>query len=427
MLDVDVELQGTTDVDIQVSYSVTGGTATEGADYTLPAVRTLTFPADPNNTPQIQSLPITITDDVEVEDTGVAPPIGVGDTENVIITLDTPLPDDDVTLGPPSSATVYILDNDDIDTPDPNGPLPEPEIDPSYEERYFQTGGQRSEGEWYIEAHQDHELEITIPADWPAVQPVSFDLYSPGVHQSTGNGKIDEIDGVYDTTATYTLTLKGNATPEFGTPKVYAPDNTITNSVTNAASWDRLATIPGNQAAGNTYVLRATVESPTEAGRDTNGWGLYVGYDDDGDITTPPIDEGTTGDPIKIGIVRSSLQYTLPDTDVRCQVLYQDVDSSDFVPRNGLDTIAFHNFDIEGFNAEVWYYSPDDTVYRGTWQNEQWNGPDGTSTARGEGDIIYNPAIGQWRLVTCTSRADQYTQEGITGKPTYFTPDGRLP
>jgi hypothetical protein len=428
-------LQGKTDVDIQVSYSVAGGTATEGADYTLPAVRTLTFPADPNNPTQLQSFQVAIIDDIEVEDTDVPPPAPFsGDAETVNIALDAPPPDADFSLGTPGSATVYIIDNDGGRKA--SDPLPAPEVDENYDTRYFQTGGQRNAGEWYVvDANQAHEFEITIPSDWPAGTPISFDLFSPGLYNSPSDAEIDEINnddgGIYDTTATYTLTLEGEATPLVTT--TYDPDSTIDNVTTNIDAWDRLYTI-ANPTAGATYILNAKVTytgpppSPTTPdGRDTNGWGLYVGDDDDGDITSPPIDEGTSGNPIKVGIVRSTYQYTLPDNDPRCMVLHQNVDSSDFVPRNGVDTIAFHNFDIEGAMAEVWYYSPDDTVYRGDWQNENWNGPDGTSETRGEGDVIYSPAEGWWRLVTCTDEGDQFIQEGITGKPTYFTDDGRLP
>jgi hypothetical protein len=435
-IDVRVELQGKTSVPVDVTFSVSGGAtapAIEGADYTLsPTNGILTFPADSVNTTQEQFIEVTIIDDVEVEPGVGIGGVGTGDYEVAVFELDDPQAE--VTVGTPSSATVYIQDDDDNNTsvPDPNGPLPAAEVPTSYDNRYFQTGGPRSSGEWYlVEANQDHEFVITIPSDWPTGTPVSFDLFSPGVYNSVP-GDIDEVRGAHDTNTTFTLTLKGDIAPLTGTPKTYNPDSSITNSVTNTASWDRLITIPGSEAAGNTYILNTDAiytgpaSPPAPDGRDTNGWGLYVGYDDDSDITTRPRDrEG--GSPIEVSIVRGTYQYTLPDGDPRCMVLYQFVDSSDFVVRNGIDTIAFHNFDVERADAEVWYYSPDDTVYRGTWRDANWNGPDGTSAERGEGDVIYNPAEGWWRLITCTNEGDQYIQEGITGKPTYLAPDGSLP
>jgi hypothetical protein len=198
--------------------------------------------------------------------------------------------------------------------------------------------------------------------------------------------------------------------------------------MSNAAAWDRFYTIT-NPTAGDTYTLRTIVASAAgEDGRDTNGWGLEVGYDNDTDPTTKPANfDRQGGSPIEVGISRGTVQYTLPDNDPRCMVTYQDVETSDFNTIDGVDTIAFHNFDIEGGTAaEVWYYDPNDKVYRGTWDDGRWNGPDGTDIDRGQGDVIYEPTPGQWRLVTCTRQGDQYVQEGITGKPTYFAADRSL-
>jgi hypothetical protein len=88
-----VKLSHISSAAVQVSYAVTGGTATSGADYTL-AAGTLTFPAGE----QYRTFPVAIVNDATGEP-----------NETVVITLSNPV---NATLGAKKTYTYTIEDND---------------------------------------------------------------------------------------------------------------------------------------------------------------------------------------------------------------------------------------------------------------------------------------------------------------------------
>jgi hypothetical protein len=94
-----VKRTGTLSAPATVDYAVTGGSATNGADYSLPASGTLTFPAGAATA----SLPVTLIPDTVDEP-----------NETVELTLSNPLLDGGagLGLGTPAVTTVTIADND---------------------------------------------------------------------------------------------------------------------------------------------------------------------------------------------------------------------------------------------------------------------------------------------------------------------------
>ncbi len=95
--------------EVTVNYSVTGGTAIEGQDYTVSA-EPLPFPAGDTE----ESIKIIILPDGLVEP-----------DKTIIVTLSNPSPSGDVTIGTNASHTYTILNDDDKTDPNTYGHIPE--------------------------------------------------------------------------------------------------------------------------------------------------------------------------------------------------------------------------------------------------------------------------------------------------------------
>jgi hypothetical protein len=187
----------------------------------------------------------------------------------------------------------------------------------------------------------------------------------------------------------------------------------------------RFATI--DPANCGVYELRSET-----ADNDSNGWSLRIGRDNDSDPgNTPPANyrdidaRPGTGDETIVGLMQMTVQ--LRHSAATCTTFYEHV-------APGRATIAFHNYDLDAspsFDAHVRVqYYPPGVVYdpqgnptpgsiAGTAsRNGEWN--NGSTTDRGTGDVINNPASGWWRIVTCANKENQYIQEGQQGVLAYL-------
>ena len=429
---VTVQLSAPAPFAITVDYTAVGGTATN-TDYTL-VPDTISFA--PGQT--VASFGVTLLDDVLVEKPS---------QETVQLQLLAPSPVG-TTISGPNPATLTINDDDAA---------------PVFESgSYFHTAAPDADpnsGYWYtsnapVKGYNYLVFHIPCVAGSPAVQ---IDLFSPTVSDDPNpaaddDGDTDIQDDVIAPSTIFELYGPGTTVgPATNIPAPGGPGS-ITSTTYNLDQygdvWVAFATLPPGSCG--TYLLRSqtlTVDvnvgpTPTAEQDDINSWGIRLGWEMDGDLSTPPVRDADgiagSGDEVVIGVLQGTLQHiSVPAGDVTCTTLYQYVAS-------GLAEVRFHNFDLDyppGFdnNAKVRYYPPgasyDPTGQAGVALNDPagtsqgyigtaagpnvWNGAGATELNR-VGDVVNNPENGWWRIVTCTSLINTFVQEGQSGVPLYF-------
>ncbi len=347
------------------------------------------------------------------------------------------------------------------------------EIPPTGISTFIQTNGPNGAiglADWYSAttvqngAETYHYFEIFVPDDWPTDKPIHIDLYSPEINcEAATTGAVDEVGDVnnqevnnpaitdcaslggatdqrfldhaddtrfelYDrgTTTDYL-----NAMPEPGAAGSIA--STIYDPVdTQPEQWVRFHTLAAPVLPG-TYVFRTDVvgddvndDFPQD--NDQNAWRLRVGWDDDNDINTPPVDnpDGNPGtnDELFVGVVNSTFQHNDNDPNNQCLTLYE------LIPQ-GQPDIEFDNYDIDN-NGRVRYYKPSEASLfdplanlNGTVGsvsgNAAWlNGASQPHPDPGTGDNFPNPESGIWRAVTCVTPDNQYIQEAQAAVSAFY-------
>ncbi len=319
---------------------------------------------------------------------------------------------------------------------------------PIVDNLFYQTNGPRDSivyGDWYSSSDSSnggngyHYFFIQVPPGWIDSILIDIDLYSPAIHSSS-SGKDVKQGGFADDTY-FEVFEPGTvfSAPDQPGPgaagsidafkKTYSPTNDL-------ETWERLCSIT-NPVPGGRYILRThtgNLSGPNNQQNDRNGWSLRVGYDDDGNVVTPPRTDYDlipgTNDEITFGIVQTELnQRDLPGSanPSTCQTLYEYV-------APGLSSVAFHNYDIlDGGGLGVWqlvrYYSPSSAydpigqtggiagTVTGSDNDYIWN--QGDHSTRG-GDVINNPEPGWWRIVSCMRNGNRYVQEGQEDVPAYY-------
>ncbi len=166
---------------------------------------------------------------------------------------------------------------------------------------------------------------------------------------------------------------------------------------------------------------------------DQNSWRLRVGFDNDTDPNNPfppnwdDFDQlPGTDDELLVGLYQYAFQQN--SGGVQCNTLYEFVQENSSCPNSPPtppdSNICFNNFDMDG-NTRVRYYPPLTPLdpngliggIAGTLSpNGQWNG--GSQTARG-GDLITNPAVGWWGIVSCLSSNNQLAQDAQENVPQF--------
>ncbi len=270
----------------------------------------------------------------------------------------------------------------------------------------------------------NNTFTIDIPCSWPADRAVDIDLYSAEIDSVTpGAGDppaIDEIRaGSDDTTFVLTQLTDGSGNPV---------NNLIQTQTFTAESdghdWANLATLQSNSVPLDTQDFCGLYElSGSTSDDDDNSFRIRVGFDDDGDIDTPPIDDidglPGSGDELQVGFIQATLQHA---TGGICSTLYE-------VVPEGLASIVLNNFDMDN-SGSVTYYPPGvppdpggapgaDGIVGTVSGNAQWNG---STNATRVGDTITDPDPGVWSIVTCVGAGNQYVQEGIEGSPAFLEP-----
>ncbi len=378
---ITVALDEPASVPVTVGYATSGGSATAGVDYS-PVNGTLTFvPGGPLQ--QTISIPIL----ADADSTAY---------ESMMLLLNDPV---NASLGIANSALLEIVES--------------PLVPDDMTQGYNQTNGPNAamgEGDWYTSVVPGkvagyHYFAIHVPAGWPAAESIHIDLFSP---EMVSEPSIDETTGSADTT-TFELYRQGTLVgPAINQPAPGGGNSLVVRNYPPTAGpdqWRRFSTITP-PAGGGRYILR--VETSDD---DQNGWGIRVGYDDDGDPTNPPPAhfqdfDGLPGtnDEIVVGTFQAASEQAVSGGGINCQSRYVYIGPT-------ASSVVFRNFDIEGMGS-VSYYSPAGNLLPGTVSAEnQWNNDGTTSpTSRLGGDVIpIEP--GWWQIRTCTDNNNQYIQE----------------
>ncbi|MFK7955747.1 MAG: LamG-like jellyroll fold domain-containing protein, partial [Lysobacterales bacterium] len=294
-------------------------------------------------------------------------------------------------------------------------------------------------GDWYTANDNGvnggfHYVGIYVPCGWPVDQEIHIDLFSP--EMNTNNPGLDEANSGGLGTTTFELFDVGTPVASPATPPVGGAGTLLSIDYPPSSApeeWIRAFTLgddPGATApiSCGQYVLRiaSTVD-------DQNAWRLRVGFDNDTDPNNPfPANwddfDGVPGtdDELLIGLYQYAFQQN--SGGVQCNTLFEFVEENSSCPNSPPtppdSNVCFNNFDMDG-NTRVRYYPPLTPLdpngliggIPGTLSaNASWNG--GNQTTRG-GDIITNPAVGWWGIVSCLTSNNQLAQDAQENVPQF--------
>ncbi|MEM7708878.1 MAG: SdrD B-like domain-containing protein [Pseudomonadota bacterium] len=316
------------------------------------------------------------------------------------------------------------------------------EIPPPGDPFFIQTNSSDAAiglGDWYTADTNGvgggfHYVGIYVPCGWPTDQEIHIDLFSP--EMNSANPDLDEVNSGGPGTTTFELFDVGAVVVSPATPAPGAPGSLLSIDYPPSAppeQWVRAFTLGDD--AGTTapiscgqYVLR--IASTND---DQNAWRLRVGFDNDTNPNNPfPANwddfDGIPGtdDELLVGLYQYSFQQD--SGGVQCNTLYEFVPENSACPNSPPtppdSNICFNNFDMDG-NTRVRYYPPLTPLdpngliggLPGTLSpNGQWNG--GSQTERG-GDLITNPQVGWWGIVSCLSSNNQLAQDAQENVPQF--------
>ncbi len=316
------------------------------------------------------------------------------------------------------------------------------EIPPPGDPFFIQTNSSDAAiglGDWYTASNNGvgggfHYVGIFVPCGWPVDQEIHIDLFSP--EMNTNNPVTDEPNSGGLGTTTFELFGVGTTVASPATPAPGAAGSLLSIDYppsSDPEQWIRAFTL-GDDAGATApiscgqYVLR--IGSTQD---DQNAWRLRVGFDDDNNPNNafPPNWDDLDGvpgtdDELLVGLYQYAFQQN--SGGVQCNTLFEFVEENSSCPSSPPtppdSNVCFNNFDMDN-NTRVRYYPPLTPLdpngliggVPGTLSgNGVWNG--GTQTTRG-GDVITNPDVGWWGIVTCLSNNNQLAQDAQENVPQF--------
>uniref|UniRef100_UPI00272E6A52 Calx-beta domain-containing protein n=1 Tax=Candidatus Chloroploca sp. Khr17 TaxID=2496869 RepID=UPI00272E6A52 len=324
-------------------------------------------------------------------------------------------PSTNATLGDPNIATITIVYNEITWPNDVTGYV-----------GYMFTAGPNipaERGYYYInnvtlaDGREGYSYAfIGVPCSWEADRPLSIQLFSPGLHNST-----DTLDTILNTpsmTVTSNLSDAGNTFFE-----LYGPDTELGPAVnmpgpgadgsllgqqifaptSNAEQWQTVWTIPA-PACGR-YILRSATE-----GDDMNNWAVRAGWYAAGDdqATTAPRVDTATGEIITLGMS----QTTVKNYVTRYATRYANDEfclTKWFYVPPATASLTLQQYDLDrqvDIRLRVRFYRPSDLFDPRALQGGLAPANPVSGEALWERDTFANPEAGWWRSVVCTPYQD---------------------